>query len=224
MFGAAFISFPVIATQIYMFVAPASIATSAGLPAVSGRDAVLLRARRDGGLFHRDADAGALLARHAAVGGEGQAEIALLPKVGEYLVADDVAGLRLRHRVPAAGDPDLLGRVGIITSETAAGQAALFHRRRLRHRGGADAARRDQPALARGAADGALRGLDLVGADGRRRRPRPPKPPRASRGAPRREQAGASQRGVPNPAQGGCGGSRLCAASSHASSMRRKLL
>ena len=36
------------------------------LPAVSGRDAVLLRARGDAGLFHRAADAGAVLARHAA--------------------------------------------------------------------------------------------------------------------------------------------------------------
>ena len=56
----------------------------------------------------------------------------------------------------------LLGRVGILTSQ-AAGEAPLFHRRRLRDRGGADAARRDQPVVARDAADDPLRGLDLVG-------------------------------------------------------------
>ncbi len=39
---------------------------AAGVRAVSGGDAVLLRARRGDGLFHRHADAGALLARHAA--------------------------------------------------------------------------------------------------------------------------------------------------------------
>ena len=66
----------------------------------------------------------------------------------------------------------LLGRVGIITSRAAQGEAALFHRRRLRHRRGADAARRDQPALARAPAAAALRGLDLVGAHGREARPR----------------------------------------------------
>ncbi len=39
-----------------------------GVPAVSDRDADLLRARRDGRLFPRPADAGALLAAHAAAG------------------------------------------------------------------------------------------------------------------------------------------------------------
>ena len=70
MFGAAFLSFPVVATQIYMFVAPGLYRHErAGLPALSGRDADLLRARRDGGLFPGHADAGAVLARHAADAG-----------------------------------------------------------------------------------------------------------------------------------------------------------
>ena len=67
MFGAAFIAFPVIAAQIYMFVAPGPLSQRAqGLHSVSDRDADLLLPRLDGGLFHRDAAAGALLARHAA--------------------------------------------------------------------------------------------------------------------------------------------------------------
>ena len=60
----------------------------------------------------------------------------------------------------------LLGRVGILTSEQLKEKRRYFIVGRLHHRGGADAARRDQPALARDAADAALRGLDLVGADG----------------------------------------------------------
>ena len=50
----------------------------------------------------------------------------------------------------------LLGRIGIVTSEQLQGQAALFHRRRLHPRRGADPARRDQPDVARDAADAAL--------------------------------------------------------------------
>ena len=36
----------------------------------------------------------------------------------------------------------LLGRIGIVTSDDAEGEAPLFHRHRLRHRRGADPARR----------------------------------------------------------------------------------
>ncbi len=67
MFGAAFISFPVIATQIYMFVAPGLYRheRQAFLPYLVATP-VFFFARRDGRLFHRHAAAGALLARHAA--------------------------------------------------------------------------------------------------------------------------------------------------------------
>ena len=69
MFGAAFLSFPVVATQIYMFVAPGLYRheRSAFVPYLVATP-ILLRARRDGGLFPGDADAGAVLARHAAAG------------------------------------------------------------------------------------------------------------------------------------------------------------
>ena len=86
MFGAAFFAFPVIAdADLHVRRAGPLPPRAAGLPAVSGRDADLLRARLDGGLFPGDADAGAVLARHAADRRRRQAEIALLPKVGEYL-------------------------------------------------------------------------------------------------------------------------------------------
>ena len=67
MFGAAFIAFPVIAGQIYMFVAPGLYRNERNaFLAVSHRHADLLCARRVHRLFRRLADADALLARHAA--------------------------------------------------------------------------------------------------------------------------------------------------------------
>ena len=69
MFGAAFLSFPVVAGQIYMFVAPGLYKHERQrLPALSGGDAVLLRARRHVGLFPGAADADPVLAAHAAAG------------------------------------------------------------------------------------------------------------------------------------------------------------
>ena len=69
MFGAAFLSFPVVATQLYMFVAPGLYRNEkqAFLPYLD-RDAVLLLPRRAGGLFPALAAAGAVLAQHAAGG------------------------------------------------------------------------------------------------------------------------------------------------------------
>ena len=106
MFGAAFISFPVVATQIYMFVAP--------------------------GLYRQEKQA-------------------FLP----YLIATPIFFL--------------LGAlvVYILVWPMLARFSLNLHRRRLRDRGGAHPARRAEPALARRAADGALRRLALVGTRGR---------------------------------------------------------
>ena len=41
------------------------------------------------------------------IGGDGRAAIELLPKVGRLSLADDGADLRLRRRLPAAGDADV---------------------------------------------------------------------------------------------------------------------
>ena len=141
LFGAGFISFPIVATQIYKFVAPGLYKheRSAFLPYLIATPVFFVM--------------GAMLVYFVVLpmlvrfslgmqqtGGAETAQIAAVAEGRRISVADDVADLRLRHRVPASGDPDLARPHRHRHLEDAAREAALFHRGRLHHRGRADAA------------------------------------------------------------------------------------
>ena len=105
LFGAVFLSFPIIANQIYKFVAPGLYKNERrAFRALPDRDAGAVPARRAGRLLPRHADGDALLPVDAADGRAGGD-----PPAGAGVGisrADHEPDHRLRHLLPAAGGAD----------------------------------------------------------------------------------------------------------------------
>ena len=178
MFGGLVIAFPLIAAQIYKFVAPGLYKNERGafLPFLIASPILFLMGAALVYFFFTPMVMWFFLAMQQT-GEGGEVQISLLPKVSEYLslIMTLIFSFGLVFQLPVV--TTLMARVGLLTSQGACRQAQMGDRHRLRRRRRAHPAGSGQPDRPRRADDPPLRDFDLVGAHDRAQaRGRAPRP------------------------------------------------
>ncbi len=165
-YAAVFISFPIISSQVWLFIAPGLYRSEKrALAALHHCDARVVPGRRRACLLLHLPNAFRFFLSfqtpitHPAAGGM---QIELMARVSDYLglVMKLVFAFGVAFELPVA--LTLMGKVGLLRSEDPQALPPLRLCRLFRYRRGADPARRADPDRPRCAADPALRDLDLL--------------------------------------------------------------
>ena len=162
----AFLTFPIVAAQLWMFIAPGLYRNEkqAFLPFLVATPVLFFLG---GAIAYYVVFplAWRFFLSFETAGGPVGLPIELEARVGEYLslVMKLIFAFGLSFQLPVA--LTLMGRVGLISAEHARAQPQVRDRRRVRGRGDHHPARRDQPGHARDPAAHPLRDVNLRGAN-----------------------------------------------------------
>ena len=167
MFGGAFIAFPVMATQLWLFIAPGLYRSEkrALLPFLLASPVLFLLG---GALAYYVIFpfAWGFFLSFQTPHGAGGLPIELEARVSEYLDLGDEVDLRLRDNLPAAGSAEPDGKGGDRDVEGPEALPALCHCRHVHRRRHPGAARHHHPVRPGGAVDRAVRNLHPCREDG----------------------------------------------------------